>query len=181
MSKNILIISTSPRKEGNSQILAEEFGKGAASNGNEVVQINLYDKDIKFCKGCLACQKKEGCIIKDDMADILEKVIISDVLVFATPIYFYEMCGQMKTFLDRTNPIFPKEYKFKDIYLIGAAAETENTAMNGCIKGLEGWIECFDKARLAGVVHGLGLESVGDSKNNDKLLAVAYDMGKKVK
>ena len=81
----------------------------------------------------------------------------AEVIVFATPIYFYEMCGQMKTLLDRTNPLFPSDYAFRDIYLLASAADGAESAMDGAVKGLQGWIDCFEKARLKGVVRGVGV------------------------
>ena len=99
MSKKVLIISTSPRKNGNSEILADAFTRGAKEAGNIVEKISLYNKTIGFCKGCLSCQKTQRCIIRDDVNEIIKKMFLTDVIVFATPVYFYEMCGQMKTLL----------------------------------------------------------------------------------
>jgi multimeric flavodoxin WrbA len=95
MSKKVLIISTSPRKGSNSDALADEFAKGAMDAGNEVEKVSLIGKDIQFCRGCLACQKTKRCVIHDDADTIVqEKMLLADVLVFATPIYYYEMSGQ---------------------------------------------------------------------------------------
>ena len=91
MSKNILIISTSPRKGGNSDALAEEFARGAREAGNQVEKIELYNKTIGFCKGCLACQKTLRCVIRDDADTIAQKMLTADVIAFSTPIYYYEM------------------------------------------------------------------------------------------
>ena len=116
MSKNILVISTSPRKGGNSDCLADEFVRGAREAGNQVEKVTLYDKTIGFCKGCLSCQNTQHCIIHDDAETIAQKMLTADVIAFATPIYYYGMCGQMKTMLDRANPLFPSDYQFRDIY-----------------------------------------------------------------
>ncbi len=179
MSKNILIISTTPRKGGNSDVLAEAFADGAGSAGHVVEKICLYDKTINFCKGCLACQKTKRCVIRDD-ADIIEqKMLNADVIVFATPIYYYEMSGQMKTMLDRSNPLYVSDYSFKDIYLFATAADTDESAMDGAVKGLEGWISCFDGVRLAGVVKGLGADGIGTIQGN-KAIDEAYEMGKNI-
>ena len=101
MSKKVLIISSSMRKNSNSDILANAFAEGARSAGNEVEKISLAGKDIGFCLGCLACQKTEQCIIKDDAVQIAAKMKEADVIAFATPVYYYEMSGQLKTMLDR--------------------------------------------------------------------------------
>lgn len=180
MRKNVLIISTSPRKEGNSNILAAEFEKGALESGNQVKKIDLYDKTINFCKGCLVCQSTKKCIIKDDVENILEEMLNADAIVFATPIYFYEMCGQMKTLLDRTNPLFPSDYSFTDIYLLATAADNSKNSMDGAIKGLQGWIDCFEKTNLKGVVKGLGADTVGTIKSSPNTLKEAYNLGKTI-
>lgn len=133
MSKSVLIISTSPRKGGNSDALAEEFARGAQEAGNRVEKIELYNKTIGFCKGCLACQKSLRCVIRDDADTIAQKMLTADVIVFATPIYYYEMCGQMKTMLDRANPLYPADYAFRDIYLLATAADTDKGTMDGAI------------------------------------------------
>ena len=93
MKKNILILSTSPRKNGNSEMLAREFARGAEEAGHNVELLSLHDKTIGFCKGCLACQKTQRCVIHDDADAIVRKMKDAEVIAFATPIYFYEMCG----------------------------------------------------------------------------------------
>lgn len=180
MSKKILIISTSPRKGGNSDILADEFEKGAVSLGNEVEKVSLYNKEIGFCKGCFACQQTKRCIIHDDADVIVQKMLNVDVIVFATPIYFYEMCGQMKTLLDRTNPLFTCDYKFKDIYLLATAADEAESSMDGVTKGLNGWVECFENTKLKGIVKGVGMTDIGDVNKNTSKLNEAYEMGRNV-
>ena len=180
MSKKILVLSTSPRIGGNSETLADAFIKGAEEAGHETKKICLYDKRIEFCKGCLACQTTGKCILHDDAEKIVAQMKMADVLVFATPIYFYEMSGQMKTLLDRTNPLFPAEYEFRDIYLLAASADEEESAMDGAVKGLECWISCFEKSRLAGVVRGTGIDKKGEVANCTDVLSAAYEMGKNV-
>lgn len=179
MDKKVLIISTSPRKNGNSETLSDAFLKGAADGGNTVEKISLYDKTIGFCKGCLACQKTGHCVIHDDADTIAQKMLSADVLVFATPIYYYEMSGQMKTMLDRANPLFPSDYAFRDIYFLSAAAEDEEGVDTRAISGLGGWIECFPKAHLAGTVFAGGVASVGEIDGHSALTK-AYEMGKAV-
>ena len=178
--KKVLIISTSPRKSGNSETLVDEFAKGAKEAGNSVEKVNLYDKTIKFCTGCLACQTTLKCVIKDDMEDILESMRHAEVIVFATPIYFYEMSGQMKTLIDRSNPLFPAEYDFRDIYLVAASADSDEASIDAAVKGLQGWIACFDKTQLAGTILGAGADKKGEIRNLTEKLNKAYEMGKNV-
>ena len=179
MPKHILVISTSPRKGGNSETLANEFIRGAEESGNQVEKVCLYDKTISFCKGCLTCLKTRTCIIHDDAEIIAQKMKTADVLVFATPVYYYEMSGQMKTMLDRANPLYASDYAFRDVYLISTAADEDESAMHGAINGLEGWISCFSKARLAGTVFGGGVEGPGEI-NGRSAIKTAYEMGKAV-
>lgn len=180
MSKRILVLSTSPRIGGNSETLADVFIKGAEEAGHETKKICLYDKKIDFCKGCLACQTTGKCILRDDAERIIAQMKTMDVLVFATPIYFYEMSGQMKTLLDRTNPLFPAEYEFRDIYLLATSADEEESSMEAAVKGLEGWISCFEKSRLAGVVRGTGADKKGAIEECGEALSAAYKMGRNV-
>ena len=180
MSKRILVLSTSPRIGGNSETLADVFIKGAEEAGHETKKICLYDKKIEFCKGCLGCQTTGKCILRDDAERIIAQMKAMDVLVFATPIYFYEMSGQMKTLLDRTNPLFPAEYEFRDIYLLATSADEEESSMEAAVKGLEGWISWFEKSRLAGVVRGTGADKKGAIEECGEALSAAYEMGRNV-
>lgn len=181
MSKRVLVISTSLRKGSNSDVLADEFLRGAEKVGNKVEKINLTNKELRFCIGCLACQKTGHCVLKDDANEIVNKMHNSDVIVFATPIYFYEMAGQMKTLLDRSNPLFPSDYKFRDIYLLATAAESSKSAMDGAIKGLQGWVDCFEKANLTDIVYGVGVDDAETISKSSDLLQTAYHMGQNIK
>lgn len=179
MAKNILIVSTSPRKGGNSETLADEFIRGAKEAGNRVEKICLYDQTVGFCKGCLACLKTHRCVIHDGADEIAQKMRSADVIVFATPIYYYEMCGQMKTMLDRANPLYDSDYRFREIYLLSTAAEDEPDVPERAENGLQGWIACFPKARLAGTVFAGGVDTLGAIEGHPALKA-AYEMGKAV-
>ena len=178
--KNVLIISSSLRGGSNSEILAHEAERGAIEAGNNVEFLSLKGKDIKFCIGCLACQKTLKCVQKDDMADIIGKVQNADVLIFATPIYYYEMSGQLKTFLDRCNPLYPQENKFKDVYLITSAYDSSEKAADRAINGLKGWIECFEQSRLAGALVGGGVDAPKSAVSREDLLKKAYELGKNI-
>lgn len=177
--KNVLILSTSLRNDSNSFLLAEEFKKGAESVGNSVEFISLKDKSIAFCKGCLACQKIGRCVIKDDSNEIVEKMEKADVIVWATPIYYYEMSGQMKTMIDRANPLYTKDYKFKSVYLLATATEDESYVPDGAIKGVQGWIDCFEGVSFKNTLFVGGVTAPGDIKGKDGLVK-AFELGKTV-
>ena len=119
--KNILIISSSPRKKGNSQILCEQFKKGAEAKGHQVKIVRIMEQNIGFCRACDGCMRNGGtCVLKDDMAEILKMFQKADVLVLATPVYFYGISAQMKTFIDRTYPIWQHLGKKEVYYIISA-------------------------------------------------------------
>ena len=179
MSNKVVILSTSPRKNSNSEALAEAFAKGAVEAGNNVEMIRMREKNYRFCTGCFACQKTGKCVIKDDMAEIVPKMEQADVLVFATPIYYYEMSGQMKTLLDRANPLFVADYRFRVVYFLSSAAEDEEYVPQRAQSGLEGWIECFEKARLAGSVFGGGVTEAGEIEGSPALTE-AFEMGRAI-
>lgn len=164
MNKKVAIISSSPRKNGNSDILAKEFARGAVDAGNSVSIIELRDMDLKFCKGCLYCQDHEKCVIDDSVKDTLPAVQDADVLVFATPVYYYSVCGQLKTYLDRLNPLFPRKNNFKEVYLIATCAEEEMSSFDGTLKAVEGWVDCFEGVKISGTVLCPDVTNVGDVK-----------------
>ena len=178
MAKKVLIISTSLRGGSNSDILAKECEKGAKEAGHEVEYISLKGKDIKFCIGCLTCQTKGSCVLTDDVAEIMEKVLAAEVIVYATPIYYYEMSGQMKTLLDRMNPMYPMDYAFRDIYMIATAAEEEESTFEKAYNGLQGWVDCFEKAKLKGLVTGGGIGDANDALNHEEIMKRVYELGK---
>ena len=178
-AKNVLVISTSLRSNSNSEALADAFARGAAEAGHMVEKISLRGKEIAFCRGCLACLKTGSCVIRDDAIEIAQKMCSAEVIAFATPIYYYEMSGQMKTLLDRANSLYTADYSFGDIYLLSAAAEDEAGVDSRAIGGLEGWIACFERAHFAGAVFAGGVSKPGAIEGHHALHD-AYLAGKSV-
>ena len=177
--KRVLIITSSLRAHSNSDALAESFARGAKDGGCDVTCVSLKGKNIAFCRGCLACQERQDCVIADDAAPIAEAMKEADVIAFATPVYYYGLAGQLKTLLDQANCLFPSDYRFRDIYLLASAAEDEATTMDGPIRGIQGWIDCFERARLAGTVFAGGVNDDGDIEGHPSLQQ-AYEMGKEI-
>ena len=173
MNKKVLIISSSPRKGGNSETLAAAFAKGAREAGNQVETVYLREKQVGFCKGCLACLKLGHCVIQDDAVEIAAKMHDANMLVFATPVYYYCVSGQLKTMLDRANPLFDTDYAFTKAYLLA----TETFA--GTEKAVQGWVDCFLRCALAGAVFAGGVNGVGEIAGHIAL-EQAYQMGKEV-
>ena len=176
MSKRVLIVTASLRPNSNSDALAAAFAEGARTAGHTVESVSLKGKAIGFCTGCMACQKTERCVIRDDAAALAEKVGAADVVVFATPVYYYGLSGQLKTLLDRCNPLFPADYRFREVYLLATAADAEESAVEGSVRGMEGWVACFERARLAGTVFAGGVDAPGEIQGHPSL-RVAADLG----
>ena len=180
--KKITIISSSLRKNSNSEILAKEFIKGAKINGNDINFINLKDIKMQFCIGCLSCNKTKKCVIKDGLTkEMLDSICNSDIIVFVTPVYYYAVSGQLKTFIDRMNPIYSMNFKFKDIYVIATAAEDEVRTFRGIKEDIKGFVDCYEGTKIKGTVFGGGLEKPNDAKKRVDLLEKAYEMGRKIK
>ena len=178
MSKTILVLSASPRKGGNSDRLCDRFIKGAEEAGNRAEKVFLRDKKINYCLGCGACQGSSVCAQKDDMAGLLEKMVAADVIVMATPVYFYTMDAQMKTLIDRTCPRYT-EISGKEIYFIVTAADTRQDEMERTIEGFRGFTSCLSGATEKGIVYGTGAWKAGEITGT-AAMGQAYEMGKKV-
>ncbi|MDR3765929.1 MAG: flavodoxin family protein [Butyricicoccus sp.] len=173
--KNILILSSSPRKNGNSQKLCEAFQRGAEENGNAVKLIRLADKNIGYCKACDYCMRNNGvCIQKDDMQEILEQYQKADVLVLATPVYFYGVCAQMKTFIDRTYPIW-QHLGQKEVYYIVSAGLDEEIVKRS-IGDLDGFVEHLEHFEIKGRIYATHIMEAG-KVSQTPVLDIAYQMG----
>ena len=176
--KRVLILSGSPRKGGNSDILCDEFMRGAKESGNEVEKIRVAEKEIGYCRGCYACQKTGICAVKDDMAKILQKMIDADVLVLSSPVYFYSIDAQLKALIDRTVARWT-EVKNKEFYYIMTAADSEKESMETTLACFRGYADCVDGAKEMGVIFGTGVHEKGEVKNT-KAMIEAYSAGRSV-
>jgi multimeric flavodoxin WrbA len=179
MSKNVLVLSSSPRKGGNSDLLCDQFVLGAREAGHGAEKVFLRDKIINYCTGCGTCfEGAKRCPQKDDMPEVLEKMIAADVIVMATPVYFYTMAAQMKTLIDRTCSRYT-EIKDKEFYFIVAAADTSKQAMERTLEGLRGFTSCLSGAKEKGVIYGTGAWKAGEIKGKPAMKK-AFEAGKKI-
>lgn len=176
--KKVLILSGSPRKNGNSDMLCDEFMKGAIESGHEVEKIRIAEKQIGYCRACYACRGSGICVLKDDMAEILQKMIDADVLVLASPIYFYSIDAQLKALIDRTVARW-LEVKDKELYYIVTAADEALASADTTLSCFRGYAECIEGAREMGIVYGMGTYEKGEIKGK-AAMRDAYEMGKKV-
>ena len=148
------------------------YGRGNSMKIEEMRYVRLHAK----LGADIARQEGYG----DDIADIMAKVKDAEVIVYATPIYYYEMCGQMKTLLDRLNPLYSTDYSFRDIYMIATAAENDESAFEKAYNGLQGWVDCFEKASLKGMVGGGGIDAANTAADHVDAMKKAYELGKKL-
>ena len=178
MSKKVLIISASPRKGGNSDLLCDQFLLGAQEAGHTVEKVFLRNHKINYCLGCGVCNNTHVCVQKDDMKDLLGKMVDADVIVLATPVYFYTMDAQLKTFIDRCVSRYT-EISNKEVYFIVAAADTDKNNLAPAIEGLRGFTrDCLDGTKEKGIIYGTGAWQVGEIKTLPAYKH-AYEMGKK--
>lgn len=179
MAKKVLILSSSPRRGGNSDMLCEEFMRGAKESDNDVEKVFLRDKTVHPCLGCSVCSRdKKPCPQKDDAAEIIDKMLQVDVIVMATPVYFYAMSAQMKTLIDRCCGLYT-EMKDKEFYFIATAAEDEPGIMDRIVANFKGFLDCLENPTVKGTLFCGGVWHVGEIKGSPKLQE-AYEMGKQV-
>lgn len=178
MSKRVLIISGSPRK-GNSDMLCEEFGRGAEEAGNTVEKVELRTKKIGFCKGCYRCVESGRCAIEDDVPEIVDSIVDSDVIVMASPVYFYSIDAQLKAVIDRCVSRWT-EMSDKQFYYIATAAEASDTVADCTIQCMRGLADCLDGSREMGIVIGRGVHEAGEIEGS-AAMEEAYRLGKSVR
>jgi Multimeric flavodoxin WrbA len=176
MSKKILIVSGSPRKGGNSDVLCDEFLRGALASGNEAEKIFLRSKKVGFCTACYSCRDNGGiCAIKDDMAKILAKIEAADVIVLASPVYFYSIDAQMKALIDRCVARW-LSINDKEFYYIMTSAEATDRVMDCTLACFRGLAACLEGAVEKGVIYGKGVYEKGEIKQTP-FMQQAYEMG----
>ena len=179
MAKRILVISSSPRRGGNSDMMCDEFIRGARTAGNNVEKVSLREKTVNYCKGCDACsQYGRPCFQKDDAAGIIQQMLDADVIVFGTPVYFYSMSAQMKTLLDRCCGLYT-EMKNKRFFFIASAAEEDPSIMDRIIDSFRGFLDCLENPEIAGSVFCGGVWHAGEIKGNPALQK-AYEEGLRI-
>ena len=179
MTKKVLILSSRPRRNGNSDTLCNEFMRGAVESGHTVEKIFLRDKTIHYCTGCSTCSfLQKPCPQKDDAAGVIGKMVEADVIVMATPVYFYTLSAQMKTLIDRCCARY-LEMKGKEFYFILTAAEESVPMMERTVECFRGLLDCLEDPREKGVVYGVGAWRAGDIEGMPAM-DEAYAMGRGV-
>lgn len=175
MGKNVLVISSSPRKKSNSNLLCDRFIDGAIKVGNQAEKIQLKNCHIGYCIACESCLKNCGkCWQNDDMVWIMEKLHQADVIVLATPVYKSCMCAQLKTFIDR---MFAGNSTLvnKDFYFIATAADSK-AAIESTMESMSGCTFALKGAQIKGKIYGANVMNQGEVRNT-KAMDEAYDYG----
>lgn len=179
MLKNVLVLSGSPRLKGNSNILCDEFARGAEESGHSITRCNAAKLKIGGCLGCNACKRNGGiCVQKDDMADVREKMMTADVIVLSSPIYFYSIAAQLKAVIDRTYA-FEKDLKGKIFYFMISCAAPDESYAQTMLAALRGYISCLPESREGGYVVGTGTIAPGDIKETEAM-DKAYELGRSI-
>ena len=174
--KKVLILSSSPRRNGNSAVLCRQFAAGAESAGHSAEILDLARVKVSPCLGCNACYRNGGtCIQKDDMTEIREKMLAADVIVLASPIYFYSMTAQMKTVIDRTYAFY-QELAGKEFYYIITCGGPGMEYTETMVASLRGFTCCIPDAQEKGILCGTGVNEPGEVKNAESYIK-AYEMG----
>ena len=182
--KNILILNGSPRKNGNTAVLADQLVAGAVDTGATAEVIRLQDLEIHPCDGCDSCQTKSGgCVISDDMQDIYPKLLEADVIVIGSPVYWYSMTAQTKACLDRWYALESEndfELKGKKMSLLMVYGDKDLYSSGGItvIYTLEG-ICRYVGMDFDGIVHGSAMD-IGDAAKDPNLMQQAHELGKKL-
>lgn len=179
MPKNVLILSGSPRKGGNSDILCDEFARGAIDAGNNVEKVFVRSERIAPCNACYYCRDHGGaCIIDDGMPAILDKMQAADVIVMASPVYFYSISAQLKAVIDRSLARWT-DIPNKEFYYIMTAAEDSDTVMECTLECMRGFAACLTGSKEMGVIEAKGVYEAGAVRSRP-YTQEAYAMGRNV-
>jgi multimeric flavodoxin WrbA len=181
-AKKVLVLLGSPRKKGNSAILADQIAKGAKAVGARVETLFIHGMKIAPCKSCYACQKpnSKGCSIKDDMQEVYKKLREADAWVIASPVYWFTVSAQTKLWMDRCFALLPyaKEV-FADKRIAIAMSYGDNDPFkSGCVNALRTFQDAYGyvQACIVGMVYGSAMDA-GEIRKNEALMKEAEDIG----
>ena len=184
-AKKILILMGSPRKSGNSAVLAEHLAHGAIGSGAHVDTIYINGMDINPCTGCNECQGENanGCVIDDAMQDVYPKLKAADSIVFASPIYWFSVTAQLKTVIDRIYAVGGGDKnilrgKNFGVLLVFADADPFTSGAVNALRMFQD-ISAYLGTTIVDMVYGSAYEA-GEIANNPELLKQAHELGEKL-
>jgi multimeric flavodoxin WrbA len=185
--KHVVVLLGSPRKKGNSTVLAKKIIEGVESVGAKVETVYLNGLNIKPCQGCYACKKQNstGCAVDDDMQSLYPKLIESDAWIIASPVYWFNMSAQTKIFMDRCFALWNEDPQINSMYkkriAIAMSYGDSDPFNSGCVNALRSFQDAYRYAgaRIVGMVYG-SAEEPGKIALNAELMAQAEEIGKKL-
>lgn len=180
----------SPRRGGNTEVLLKEVLKGAEREGAKTDRIYLTDYAITPCKECHGCDQTGQCVILDDMEKIYPKLLESDIIVLASPIFFYGVTAWAKALIDRSQALWAKKYLLKDPslgkegrkrkgFFISVGATKGQKVFEGAILTAKYFFDTFN-AEYAGELLFRGVDGKGDILKNPEALQQAFEAGRKL-
>lgn len=184
-AKKVLILLGSPRRKGNSAVLAQHLSRGVEKAGSEVDTLYLQGMKIEPCTGCDECHSGNsvGCIIHDSMQDVYIKLRESDAIVFASPVYWFSVSAQLKTVIDRIYAIGgggKDILRGKEVGILLTYADSDPFT-SGAVNALRMFqdISNYLGTTIAGSVYGSAYEA-GEIEKNGELLREAYELGQRL-
>jgi multimeric flavodoxin WrbA len=185
--KHVVALFGSPRKKGNSAVLAKQIIYGVESIGAKVETFYLNGLNIKPCQGCYACKKKNstGCAVDDDMQPLYPKLAGSDGWIIASPVYWFSMSAQTKIFMDRCFALWNEDKGQNPFYkkriAIAMSYGDSDPFNSGCVNALRSFQDAYRYvgAKIVGMVYG-SAEEPGEIASNTELMVQAEEIGKKM-
>lgn len=158
--KSVLILSSSPRRGGNSEQLCLQFKKGAEETGNTVEMLNINDYDIRYFDQ-REYDRQASAALTDDAAAIIAKMKEADVIVLSSPVYFNNMTGQMKALIDRVYG-YEKDLNGKEFFYISTSTDRSEEGVNCVFDAFHGFAVCLYGSVERGAIKGNGARNRGD-------------------
>jgi len=185
---DVLVFLGSPRKKGNSEVLTEALLEGVRQEDGVPEIIRLCDLKISPCISCGGCDKKGECVVEDDMTPLYKKIISTDKIILASPIFFYGITAQAKAFIDRTQALWNRkrlsqekgtwvEHPDRKGFFISVAATKGTNVFTGAILTMKYGYDAMD-IKYSGEFLVSGPDKRGDMAKHEKTLAEAKEAGR---
>ena len=187
--KTVLAIYGSPRRNGNTATLLDEFVRGARDAGAEVTKLYLMDYNFKPCIECRQCDRTGRCVVKDDMQKIYPLLEESNIIILASPIFFYGVSAVAKAMIDRCQAFWARRYVLKRTvgngadkrkgYFISTAGSKGKKLFDGAIMTMKYFCDALD-VKYVGELVFRGIEHVEDLQKHPTALRDAYEAGRDI-
>ena len=186
----VLGLFGSPRRGGNTDILLEEALKGAEKEGAEVERLFLADFTITPCRECHGCERTGQCVIRDDMEKIYPKLLEADVIILASPIFFYGITAWAKALVDRSQAFWSRKYLLKDPslgmggkkrkgFFISVGGTKGQKVFDGAILTAKYFFDVLN-GEYAGELVFRGIDAKGDILNHPEAIQEAFEAGRRL-